>query len=266
MVVPVILVDLSPSEVATVRALFAMGAQVDCSGDVFNNGSATVVCSATFSDEFEPAGPWFGLSLTLYEVGSGAGAAATISPFVLIETLSDQDPGDGSIHLADPAGSVFDGACFRVLDAATPATCLEGSCPITYSAVPERTWLTDPLAAGTLSGTPYATLISKGINGIQGIEHQSTKAILYHVRAGVDLNSWETGYVPGDWAGGPITMTFQAGLLVSIQEDDRFRLELWGRLALSPLASDPQPYVLARQTICYPGYLYLPGTVTPLTA
>ena len=45
-------------------------------------------------------------------------------------------------------------------------------------------------------------------------------------------------------------------------------LELWGRLALYGGGSDPQPYVLARQTICYGGfhgsYLRVGGTVAVL--
>lgn len=266
MVVPVILVDLSPTEVATIRALFALGAQVDCSGDVFNNGGVTVTCSATFSDEFEPAGPWFGLSMTLYEIGTFAYTGTTTTQFRLTDTPSSEDPGDGSVLTADADATVFGGQCFRVLDAATPTPCsiALAACPITYSATPERTWLTNPLAAGTMTGTPIAFFASKGINGGSGIDIQSTKGILYHVRAGVDLNSWESPYVAGFWAGGLMTLTFPSGLLVSIEEGDRFRLELWGRLALSPGASDSQPYVLARQTICYPGFMELPGDVTTL--
>jgi hypothetical protein len=264
MVVPVVLIDYSPAIAASIRALFANGAQVPCSGDVFNNGGVTITCSATFSDEFEPAGPWFGLAMTLYEIGTTLGyTSGSTTSFRLTDDPSDEDPGDGSILEADPDGSPW-GDCFRVLDAATPATCGSGSCAITYSASPERTWLTNPLAAGTLSGTPYLTLGSKGINGASNIAVQSTKAILYHVRAGVDLDSWETGYVPGHWSGGTITLTFPSGFLVSIQTNDRFRVELWGRLSLLPGTTDPQPYVLARQTICYPGQLVLGGSVVPV--
>jgi hypothetical protein len=262
MVVPLVLVQLTPAQAATVRALFANGAQVDCSGDVFNNASATVTCSATISDEFEPAGPWFSLSMTLYEIGTDLGYAGSgETRYALTDTPSDQG---GGVLEANPDGSPWDGQCFRVLDAETPTPCGSGSCAILYSSVPERTWLTVPLAAGTLTGEPIAYFASKGINGLSGIDYQSTKGILYHVRGGVDLTSWESPYVAGSWSGGLMTLTFGSGFLVSIQEEDRFRLELWGRLSLLPGATDPQPYVLARQTICYPGHLHMPGSVTPL--
>jgi hypothetical protein len=262
MVVPVVLIDYTPSTVAAIRTLFANGAQVPCAGDVFNNGGATVTCSGDVTDEFEPAGPWFGASLTLYEVGTSLGynASGGSTTFKLTDTPSDQ--GGGQLT-ADPDGSPW-GQCFRVLDAATPATCGSGTCAVTYSLTPERKWLTEPLAAGTMTGTPVAIFASKGINGAQGIDIQSTKAIMYQVRGGADVAQWETGYQPGAWAGGPLVLTFPSNLLVTIQSGDRLRIELWGRLALSAGASDPQPYVLARQTICYPGELVIGGTVVPL--
>jgi hypothetical protein len=80
MVVPVVLSKLSPANVATIRTLFANGAQVPCRGDVFNvAGVLTVTCSATITDEFHPAGPWFEGSLTLYEVSPTARALRALA-------------------------------------------------------------------------------------------------------------------------------------------------------------------------------------------
>lgn len=267
MVVPVVLTELTPTIYATLKALFATGKQVACSGDVFNNGNATVTCSGILSDEFLPAGPWFVANLTLYEVGTGLGFSSGTTIYKLTNNPSPTPGGGGggTNLYANPSGGPF-GACFRVLDSATPATCAPGTpiCTITYSLTAEKTWVTEPLAAGTLTGSPYVTFASKGINGLMGIALQSTKAIMYLNRASVDIQSWQTGYVSGDFAGGIITMYFPTNLLVTINSGDRIRIELWGRLALYGGGTDPQPYVLARQTICYPGELYLPGSVVPL--
>lgn len=70
MVVPVVLQYLQSADVATIRTLFENGAQVDCSGDLFNNGGTTVTCSGTITDEVIQGATWWEVSLTLYEVGT----------------------------------------------------------------------------------------------------------------------------------------------------------------------------------------------------
>jgi hypothetical protein len=70
MVVPVVLTYLTATEAVAIRDLFACGAQVDCQGDIFNNGNAVVTCSGTYTDELLQNANWWQCSLTLYEVGT----------------------------------------------------------------------------------------------------------------------------------------------------------------------------------------------------
>jgi hypothetical protein len=70
--VPVILYPESATDAATVRTMFALGKQVWCNGDVFNNSLVDVLCSGEITDELIPGllisdDPWT-VSLTLTEV------------------------------------------------------------------------------------------------------------------------------------------------------------------------------------------------------
>lgn len=80
MVVAVVLVNLQSTAAKAIRDLFALGAQVPCAGDVFNNAGTTVQCSGEITDEAETGGedgeePYWVLALTLTEV-SNAGTAS----------------------------------------------------------------------------------------------------------------------------------------------------------------------------------------------
>jgi hypothetical protein len=72
MVVPVILSNAPPADVALIRAMFARGGQVMCSGDVFNNSGTPVQCSGEITDEMEvgTTDKYWITNLTLSEVGS----------------------------------------------------------------------------------------------------------------------------------------------------------------------------------------------------
>jgi hypothetical protein len=272
MVVPVILTHSTPTQVATIRALFALGAQVACSGDVFNNASATVVCSGVLSDEFEPAGPWFGPTLTLYEIGQGvaySGGGTTDWP--LSSTPEPSNPSGSTVAPTVPVGDA--NLCITMLDLATPATCgiANPTCAITYSAVPEHTWFTPALAAGVLSGTPTFRWRSqlKYIAPIASTwAYMGTLAKIYLVRGGVDVGGpWSTDYVGSFWgATGEITMTVTAPIVAAILDMDVLRVELWSRLALVGGAFDDGN----RQVICFgavpgplrPSIMTLPSSVT----
>lgn len=72
LVVPLVLYPESATDARTIRTMFALGAQVWCNGDVFNNGLVDVLCSGEITDELIPGlaisdDPWT-VSLTLYEV------------------------------------------------------------------------------------------------------------------------------------------------------------------------------------------------------
>jgi hypothetical protein len=68
-VIPLVLAgDYLAADVATLRSLFALGAEVVCSGDVFNNGGAAVTCMGELSDEMEVGGTRWIPTLTLTQV------------------------------------------------------------------------------------------------------------------------------------------------------------------------------------------------------
>lgn len=69
MVVPVILAPLPWATLKTIRDLFALGAQVPCEGDIFNNDGDVIVCSAVITDELHEVGDRGTMNLTLYEIG-----------------------------------------------------------------------------------------------------------------------------------------------------------------------------------------------------
>jgi hypothetical protein len=262
MVVPVVLIDYSPAIVASIRTLFANGAQVACSGDVFNNGGATITCSATFADEFEPAGPWFGLSMTLYEVGTALGSSGTTSLIYLVNDASVEDPGDGSIDLAfvgpTPGGGLADLGTVRVLDAATLITCglfpdPTLACGTVYSEEAERSWLTLPLAETRLYGDMTVTILSRG-GGSDQFAQQGVMCKIYLVRDSVDVRQADTAWAAsnGGFAGGTITMTTEDSILWSVEDGDKIRVEVWGRIALNSGYTDTNDGSnLARQTLTY---------------
>lgn len=70
MVVPVVLAPLPSATVATIRAMFALGEQVPCSGDVFNKGDVTIICSGKISDQLHDTSDRWTVNLTLFEVGT----------------------------------------------------------------------------------------------------------------------------------------------------------------------------------------------------
>jgi hypothetical protein len=73
--VPLVLVHtqdlpLDATIIAAVRALFALGAQRYCNGEVFNNGLTDILCSGELTDDMEPGTSpetWI-VNLTLSEV------------------------------------------------------------------------------------------------------------------------------------------------------------------------------------------------------
>ena len=75
-VLPVQLIAIPAADAATIRSLFALGAIVDCEGDVFNNGNVTIGCMGEITDEMEVGGVYWNLSLTLREVSGASTSVA----------------------------------------------------------------------------------------------------------------------------------------------------------------------------------------------
>jgi hypothetical protein len=238
--VPVVLSNLTGDEVVTLRTLFENGAQVPCSGDVFNNGGATVVCSATMTDELSESTSWWIVSLTLYEVG-GLGyvpdeiilyltnVAAGGGIFVASTDVAD-DPfgaGTGTIDIMD-APEVIP-TCG---DPLSPDPSLH--CTVGYSATAEAVWESIPAPAdGWLTGSPYLRVLSGGGTG-DAWNTQSVMAKLYIDRGGSDVAQWDTEYSEGNggFAGSYITAQ-TAAVVFQVLAGDIMRVEIYGRAGLN---------------------------------
>jgi hypothetical protein len=239
MIVPVILFPRTFAQAVAIRALFALGAQVPCAGDVFNNGGATIVCSGTITDELDETDAWWTINLTLFEIGTTLGYVPTTTIVWLTGILSDLDT-DGSLFLASLV-SVNPGDSYmgiRVLDTETGLACGGipdpfTDCPTHFSAAAERKWITRPLKAGYLLGQPTVSINSKGGTG-DWLAHQGSRFDLYQWRASVDIaGPYPTEYGGnGGFAGGDVVTTCQTALNRTIDASDRLRFDLWGRIAL----------------------------------
>lgn len=87
-VLPVVFVNCTPALCRQIEAKFALGAQVECAGTVFNrddDGTTVVLCDGEYTDDMEQGGGWRVPGLTLYEVAPVAmmglgGQPASVSP------------------------------------------------------------------------------------------------------------------------------------------------------------------------------------------
>lgn len=242
MVVPVVLERLSPATVATIRDMFALGEQVPCAGDVFNNGGGTSDWSATITDELHETADRVTLSMTLYEVEP----TNLSTPAVTLFILSGADWGDGNF-IATPlvSGPVTGdvGITFDVMDAVVPATCSLPTpcCAISFSGAPEIVWLSKPFQPVTggvpwVTGAPSITILGIGDSGDSRWCYQSTMAKFYHVRDGVDVDTMvQSGWVPSGFSGGDATYTATSTVVWEIQSGavEQIRVELWGRIGLA---------------------------------
>lgn len=68
MVVPLVLSHVDATALASLRTMFADGAQVNVVGPLLNNGSDTIVCSGELTDEMEQGTTEWIPTLTLHEV------------------------------------------------------------------------------------------------------------------------------------------------------------------------------------------------------
>jgi len=267
MVVPVVTAPILSATYATLKAMFALGAQKTCQGDLFNNNGYYIVCSAKITGELrETADSWI-VSFTLYEVGNAlTGVTSPDETLVLTTHTPAVDP-PADYPAAEDAvlsGSTG-GGCFYTLLGVSPAECsLPGPCAITYSATAERVWILPPVSATTLSGIPTGIFVSKGSEGGAAFAYQSSKLVIYLCRGGTEVTDAVEGPVDSDWPagtffGGVIGFTFPA-IAWDVEDGDQIRVELWSRISLNPGESDPTPdpedlpaYNLGRQTICYGG-------------
>lgn len=259
MVVPVILAPLPTATVATIRAMFALGAQVPCSGDVFNK-AGTIVCSGSITDELHETGDRWTLTLTLYEIASWS---ATVIPDVYLANLPDDDTGAEKKAWTTVEGGFANIGSVRLLDAATLTEC-GGSpdptvnCPITYTdpGSEEISWLSTAfLAAGTLYGRPSVGMLSIGGTGDKW-QTQNCRAVLELVRASVVVFTLTTDYAAdnGGFAGGSITMPAFGATAVEGAIGDRVRVRLQARIGLHGGYTDGNDGSnLDRQTVTY-GY------------
>lgn len=108
-VIPIVFVNSTPAICRQVESIFALGAQVECSGTVFNRedaGTSVIVCDGEYTDDMEQGGPWRVPGITLYQVSSagvgmggfGAGTPGGVGGFPAGVSPDDpvtSDPGGG---------------------------------------------------------------------------------------------------------------------------------------------------------------------------
>jgi hypothetical protein len=243
MVVPVVLERLPSATVATIRDMFALGAQIPCAGDVFNNGGGTSDWCAEITDELHETADLWTISMTLYEVEPSAVSTPITTLIYLMPPTSVDDPGDDSIRLAKVGvggSGLADLDAVRILDSVLPAALECGStpdptcdCPTVESSAPEKSWMTLPLAETEIVGLMTVTINSKGSTADK-FAHQGVKAKIFLVRSGVDVESTETAYATtnGGFAGSAIAMTSTGAVDWIVEDGDKIRVEVWGRIAL----------------------------------
>lgn len=242
MVVPFVSAPLPWSQIATIRSLFALGAHVNCSGDVFNK-PGTIVCSATLTDDLDAVGDRGTVSGTLFEVGSVSSYTPATSFFLLTSVESPDSGGDPTILVGYPNSYSYPGDAslsYRALASATPST---GGSATTTSGTPERSWLSLPLAAGYASGTPYIVIETAQdpgpYSGTTVWQQMDTYAKLYQKRGATTIAGPITSSTVGvSLGGGAVTMTFPSPIVWAIQTNDQLLIEFYSTIVLQPLASD----------------------------
>jgi hypothetical protein len=238
MVVPFVTVPLDFATAKTVRDLFALGAQVNCAGDVFDK-PGTIVCSADITDEVDPTARWFTLSGTLYECENDDTTYTPLSTIIyLTNQLSPDDPGDGSVNMAssNAADDPFSAGLgtITLLDGVT----IDTTPAVTSSPAAEGVWLTKPtVLGGWASGSPTVQFLSQGGSATTW-EFQDAMCKLFVVRGGVDVAEWDTAWSAGNGGlgGGAITMAAPA-IVFLFQPGDQIRIEPYGRAAYKPAQS-----------------------------
>lgn len=241
MVVPLVLQRVTPTQAAAIRALFALGAQVPCRGDVFLNGGATtVVCSGKISDELDQTAAWWTINLTLYEVGSSLG----YTPTSIILYLTNVAAGGGEfVASTDVADDPFSAgtASITLMDAPEVIPTCGGipdpfhHCTVGVSANPEATWESLPSpSGGYIVGSPYLTINSRGGTGDRWYT-QAVKLTITLVRAAADIMSFDTDYSNGNggFSGDNIFATAEAPVVITVQAGDTLRVDAYGRAGLN---------------------------------
>jgi hypothetical protein len=243
MVVPVVLAPLPSATVATIRAMFALGAQVPCAGDVFNNGGGTSDWCATITDELHETADRWTVSMTLYEVEPSAVSTPITTLIYLMPPTSVDDPGDDSIRLAKVGvggSGLADLDSVRILDSVLAGALECGTtpdptcdCATVTSSGPEKSWMTLPLAETQIVGLLTVTFNSIGSTADK-FAHQGVMAKVFLVRSGVDVEQIDTAYAAdnGGFAGSAITMTSVGAVVWDVEDGDKIRVEAWGRIAL----------------------------------
>lgn len=238
MVVPVVLAPLPTATVATIRSLFALGARVSCAGDVFNNGGATLACSGTITDELHETADRWTTNLTLHDVGATLGYTPATTAF-LLTSVDSPDSADPVTYLSTPAAS-YPGDAATSFNALAGVTVV-GTTPVT-SASPERAWLSERLNPALAYGVPTLRMESAMTGTYSGTTvwaQMNTVGKLSLVRAGaVVAGPWTSDQFGVDFGVNPWTVSFPVSVVLSLQANDRFLVELFSTLQLQPAQTD----------------------------
>jgi len=242
MVVPLTSAPISAATYAQIKALFALGAQVDCqggaAGNVFEGYPGIVKCSAKITGEMQTAGNRWVINITLTEVGVAFSGVA-LSTLFLLTSVDSPDSSDPSVRLSTPDG-------FYPGDASSGIDLLSGVTVPTGGSVapttPEISWLSVPLNAAVASGVPYVRLeaaMTGVYSGTTVWAIMDVMAKIYQMRgASVIAGPFSTNYGGVGLGGSVIVLSASSAVVLSLQTGDQFLVELYPRLALQPGQSD----------------------------
>jgi hypothetical protein len=238
MVVPFVTAPLPWDTIATIRSLFALGARVNCAGDVFNK-PGTIVCSGTITDDLHETGDRGTVNGTLYEIAATPTYTPATTLFLLTSVESPDSGGDPTILVSTPDGS-YPG------DTPSNADLLSGITVVSTALVdpttPDLSFLSVPLNAGLITGVPYVqfeTAMTGVFSGTTVWAVMDVMAKIYQMRgASIIAGPFSTGYAGVGLGGGLATLTASGSVILTIQTGDQMLVELYPRLQLQPLQSD----------------------------
>lgn len=243
MVVPFVSAPLPWSQIATIRALFALGARVNCAGDVFNR-AGTIICSGTITDELHETADRGTVNGTLFEIGSTTSYTPATSQFLLTSVESPDSGGDPTILVGYPDSFSYSGDApsgYRALDGVAPNVFT--GIATTTGGTPERSWLSLPLNPGIATGTPYIVVeVQQDPGPYTGTTiwtQMDTYAKLYQKRGATTIAGPITSSTIGvGLGGGAATMTFASPIVWTIALDDQLLIEFYSTIALNLPAAD----------------------------
>jgi hypothetical protein len=282
MVVPLVSAPVPSATFAQVKAMFALGAQINCqggaAGNVFEGYPGVVKCSGKVTGEIVPGTtdgtgrPLWIINLTLTEVGTAFGGVSATTLF-LLTSVDSPDTTDPDTYVSTPAGSYPGDATMSFTLLAGTSLSVGGSL---NPSTPDIAWLSVPVNAGIAFGMPWVRLetqMSGVYSGSSVWAIMDMMAKIYQVRddgaGGFDViaGPWSTNYAGVSLGGGTATLASTASVNLVLAQDDRFLVEIYPQLQLQAgQADNGQRQVISTGTVPGPRPLPVLGIGGLITA